>query len=68
MFINSQTVKFLDERDHYLRRNAKKADELTEFDFKKIAESIGVSLKIVKDDADAYRFDLKHHKVGQVSF
>ncbi|MBT5186842.1 MAG: hypothetical protein HOH19_07095 [Kordiimonadaceae bacterium] len=51
MFINDQTAKFLEERDHYVRRNAKDADTLTDYDFKQIAESAGVSLKIVLEDA-----------------
>ncbi len=62
MFLNPQTVKFLDERDHYLIRKAKSADDLTDFDLQKIAESAGVSLKTVTEDAEAYKFDLRHHK------
>ena len=62
MFLSPQTTKFIDERGHYLIRNAKRADELTDYDLKKIAESAGVSLKTVTEDAEAYKFDLRHHK------
>ena len=43
MFLSPQTTKFIDERGHYLIRNAKRADELTDYDLKKIAESAGVT-------------------------
>lgn len=61
MFIKKDTIKFIEERDHYIRANLKKADDLTQFDFKKIAERAGVSLDAVLDDAKVYKFDLKHH-------
>ena len=61
MFLNDQTVKFIAERDLYLRRNAKEADDLTEYDFKQIAESAGVSLETVQQDAKTSKFDLRFH-------
>lgn len=62
MFLNPQTVKFIEERDHYLRQNAMSADDLSDYHFKKIADRAGVSLDTVKNDAEAYKVDLKHHR------
>lgn len=62
MFLNNQTIKFIEERDHYLRQNAMSADDLSEFHLKKIADRAGVSLKAVMEDADAFNFDIKSHK------
>ncbi len=62
MFLNDQTLKFIKQRDFYLLSKAKKAEDLVDYDFKKIADSIGVSLDTVKEDAKAYGFDLRTHK------
>lgn len=62
MFLNPQTIKFIEERDHYLRQNAMSADDLSDFHLQKIADRAGVSLKTVKDDAENYKVDLKHHR------
>lgn len=61
MFLNKQTLKFIDKRDSFLRVNLKKADELTDYELKQIAESADVSLDIVKEDAKAYGFDIRTH-------
>ncbi|MDG1707414.1 MAG: hypothetical protein P8H03_01565 [Emcibacteraceae bacterium] len=61
MFLSNHTVKFIEERDHYVRRNAMSHDDLNDFHFGKIAESAGVSLDIVLEDVKAYTFDLKNH-------
>jgi len=61
MFLSKHTVKFIEERDHYIRRNALDADALNDYHFNKIAESADVSLDIVLADAKAYSIDLKHH-------
>ena len=61
MFIRKETVKFIEERDHYARENLKELKDLTEFDFKKIAARAGVQLDLVQDDATAYDFDLRFH-------
>ena len=61
MFLKPDTLKFIEERRHYLIQNAKEADELTESDFKKIAAHADISLKTVKDDAETYKFDLRYH-------
>lgn len=62
MFLNSQTTKFIEERDHYLRQNAMSPDDLSEFHLKKIADRAGVSLKTVMEDAEAFKFDIRSHK------
>jgi len=61
VFLKPDTLKFIEERRHYLIQNAKVADELTESDFTNIAEHAGISLKTVKEDAVTYNFDLRHH-------
>lgn len=62
MFINEQTVKFIAQRDSFLRTHLKSAEELTDYDLKKIAESAEVSLDVVLDDAKAYDFDIRTHQ------
>jgi hypothetical protein len=61
MFLSDHTVKFINERDHYVRSKALAADDLNDFHFKKIAERAGVSIDKVIGDAKAYNIDLKHH-------
>ncbi|MDG1997452.1 MAG: hypothetical protein P8J14_13220 [Emcibacteraceae bacterium] len=61
MFLSKDTEKFIEERNHYVRRNALDADALNDFHFNKIAESADVSLDKVLADAKAYNIDLKHH-------
>ena len=65
MFISKDTVKFLEERDHYIVRNAKTADDLSDHDLKMIAKEAGVSIDKVLDDAKAYDIDLRHHHFDQ---
>lgn len=61
MFLNKQTIKFIAARDSFMRTNLKKANDLTDFDLKKIAEKAGVSLDVALEDAKAYDFDIRTH-------
>lgn len=62
MFLNDQTIKFIAKRDSFLRTNLKSAEDLSDYDLKKIAESAGVSLDIVLEDAKAFDFDIRTHE------
>ncbi len=61
MFLNDQTVKFIAERDHYVRSNIKKNEDLSDFELKKIAEAAEVDLEVVMEDAKAFGFDIRTH-------